>query len=241
MKKTLLFVILAMVSFVYGFSQSLILSDSTGVLPNNANITVHGHNMDDEIASHIFVRNNTSTRMDVIVKKVHLDIVPGTLNTFCWGLCYPPDLFVSPPFTVEANFTDSINFSGHYNPLTFAGASVIRYVFYDSANPNDSVCANVTYDALYVGIQNQSAKNVLSAAQPNPANTSVRFGYSLNTENTGSVIIRNLLGSVVKKEMLAGSEGNVTVSTADLPEGIYFYSLDVNGRSLTTRKLIVRH
>jgi hypothetical protein len=242
MKKIVLFVLFIMATFCYGYSQSLALSDSTGPLANNANVTQQGHNMDDEIASHIFVRNTTSSPIDVMVKKVEISLVSGSMNTFCWGLCFPPNVYFSPyPMTLNALTTDSIDFSGHYNPLTFAGTSIIRYVFYIQSNPSDSVCVNITFDALYVGINNQIARNILSGAYPNPANNNVNFNYSINTGNEGSVIIRNLLGSVVKKSTLTSTEGNLSVFTGDLPEGIYFYSLDLDGKSMTTRKLIVRH
>jgi hypothetical protein len=241
MKKVVLFVLLSMIFGYYGYSQSLALADSAGPIANNGNVTWQGHNMDDEIVSHIFVRNTTSSPIDVIVKKVEISLVTGTLNSFCWGLCFPPNVYVSPPYTLGANKTDSVDFTGHYNPSTFAGTSVIRYVFYDSAHPSDTVCVNVSYDALYVGISNQTSNSILSGAYPNPANNTVNFNYSLNTENTGTVIIRNLVGSVVKQSVLTGTEGKLSIVTADLPEGIYFYSLDVDGKSMTTRKLIVQH
>jgi len=63
----------------------------------------------------------------------------------------------------------------------------------------------------------------------------------MNRENAGSVIIRNLLGSVVKKSTLTSEEGKLSIVTGDLPEGIYFYSLDVDGKTMTTRKLIINH
>jgi hypothetical protein len=241
MKKALLSFLLISTTCIFAYSQSLSLSDSAGPIANGSHILRQGHNMDDEIACHVFVTNNTASPINVIVKKVEIDIVSGSLNTFCWGLCFPPNVFVSPPFGLNGNTTDSINFSGHYNPLTFAGTSIIRYVFYDSANPNDSVCVNVSYDALYVGISNNVQKTVLSGAYPNPANNMVNFDYSLNTENTGRVIIRNLVGSVVKESVLTGTTGKLSVLTGDLTEGIYFYSLDVDGKTMTTRKLIVRH
>jgi hypothetical protein len=114
-------------------------------------------------------------------------------------------------------------------------------VFFIESNPSDSVCVNVTYNALPVGINNQTARNILSGAFPNPANNTVNFEYSLNTENAGSVVIRNLVGSVVKKSTLTSVEGKLSVFTGDLPEGIYFYSLDLDGKTMTTRKLIVSH
>ena len=230
-----------MTTCYYGYSQSIALADSTGPLVNNANVFRQGHVNDDEILSHIFVRNTTSSPVDVIVRKVEISLVSGSMNTFCWGVCFPPNVYESPALTVNANTTDSVDFSRHYNPLGFKGASIIRYVFLNRADTVDSVCVNVTYNALEVGIPNQTANNILSGAYPNPANNTVYFEYFLNKENTGSVIIRNLLGSVVKKSVLANPEGKLSVFTGDLPEGIYFYSLDVDGKTMTTRKLIIRH
>jgi hypothetical protein len=241
--KNILFVVLFILGICSaGYSQSLALSDSTGPLTNNATVTRQGHVNDDEIVSYIFVRNTTAAPIDVLVRKVEISVVAGSVNTFCWGLCFPPDTYVSPnPLNLHAMTTDSINFSGHFNPTGFAGVSEIRYVFYNRLNPSDSVCVNISYNVLYVGINNPVVQNTLSGAYPNPANNTVNFEYSLNTGNTGNVIIRNLLGSVVKKSVFNGSEGKLAVYTGDLPEGIYFYSLDVDGKTMTTRKLIVRH
>jgi hypothetical protein len=241
MKKVLLFVFFAITGFHSGFSQTLTLSDSTGPLANNSNISRNGHVNDDEIVCHVFVTNTTPDPIDVIVKKVEINVVSGSVNTFCWGLCFPPNIYQSPPFAVNGNRTDSVNFSGHYNPTGFVGTTLIRYVFFEQSDPSDSVCVNVTYNALEVGVLNPSAKNILSGAYPNPANSIVNFDYCLSTENAGSVVIRNLLGSVVRKSVLTGTEGKLALFTGDLPEGIYFYSLDVEGKALITRKLIVRH
>ena len=242
MKKIVLFVFLVIQTCLNVFSQSLTLADSTGPLANNANISRQGYVTEDEILSFVFVTNTSNSPIDVLVKKVEISLIPGSVNTFCWGVCFAPSVYVSPtPLTLNALQTDSTNFSGHYSPFGFGGASVIRYVFFDQANPNDSVCVNVRYDAFYVGINNQTNKDILSGAYPNPANNTVNFDYSLNHENGGCVIIRNLVGSVVKESFLTSTAGKLSILTGDLPEGIYFYSLMVNGNTVTTRKLIVRH
>lgn len=242
MKKTILLIAFAFASCYYGFSQSLSLADSTGPIANDGSIVRRGNPADDEIVAYIFVHNNTESAMDVMVKKVIIDTITGTTNSFCWGLCFPPFVYVSPdPKTIEANTWDSIDFSGHYNPLTLTGASKVRYVFYNRANVSDSVCVNVTYEAWMAGIDNQTAKSTLSGAYPNPANNMVSFEYAGNNDNTGSVIIRNIVGTIVKQSNLASTSGKVNVNTADLSDGIYFYSLVVNGTSVTTKKLVVRH
>lgn len=241
MKKILLFIFFTICICFYGYSQSLALADSAGPVANNSTITLQGHVNDSEISSYMFVKNTTSAAIEVKVKKVVIDTITGTINTFCWGACFPPNVYVSPPLTINAHATNSSDFSGHYSPNGIKGTSTIRYVFFNQANNSDSVCVNIAYDILEVGISNQTAKNILSGAYPNPADSKVTFDYSINNANEGSIIIRNLLGTVVKRSDLSSSETRLSFYTGDLPEGIYFYSLDVDGKSLVTHKLIVKH
>ena len=72
MKKIVLFVFFAMTTCYYGYSQSLTLADSTGPVANNANVTQQGHVNDDEIVSHIFVRNTTNSPIDVQIGRAHV-------------------------------------------------------------------------------------------------------------------------------------------------------------------------
>jgi len=243
MKKIVLSFLLVF-TVVLGYSQSLTLADSSGVLANNASVNRIGHVTDPEITSYCFVHNTTSSAITVLVKKVEISLITGSVNTFCWGgSCYPPTTYISPnPDIIGGNRTDSVDFSGHYNPNpSLAGISTVRYVFFNQANPNDSVCVNIHYDALYVGLNNQIARNVLSTAYPNPANNTVNFTYDITAGTTATVTIRNLVGSVVKTEDLTATEGKLSISTADIPDGVYFYSLDIEGKSITTHKLIVKH
>jgi hypothetical protein len=125
--------------------------------------------------------------------------------------------------------------------LGFEGLSTLRYVFFNIANPSDTICFNVSYDTYPLGISNLPVKNTLSGAYPNPANSVVNFEYSLNAGNNGSVIIRNLVGMVVKQSDLTSSENKIAILTSDIPDGIYFYSFVVDGRTVSTHKLIIKH
>jgi len=242
MKKFVLIVLFSFSIFANSFSQSLTLADSVGAVANNSTIIRSGHINDAEILSYIFVKNTTSAAIAVKVKKVELNLGTGTINTFCWGLCFPPNVYVSPdPLTINAHATDSVDFAGHYTPSGFEGLSTVRYVFFNAANPSDSVCFNVSYDTYPLGVSNQTIKNTLSGAYPNPANNVVNFEYSLNTGNNGSVVIRNLVGMVIKQSDLISSDNKIAVLTSDLPDGIYFYSFVVDGRTVSTHKLIIKH
>jgi len=244
MKKFLLLFCFAYMAALLAYSQSLQLSDSTGPIANNATIVKYGlasADPDYEIISYVFVKNTTSDSMSVKVKKVLLDTVQGTINTFCWGYCVTPEIFESPdPVVIHAGVIDSINFSGHYYPKGLLGISTIRYVFFDSDNPSDTVCVNINFDTYPEGIDYLS--NVtLSNAYPNPANTTVNFPYSVLKNSNAKLIIWNILGSVVKEVDITGNSGTLSLNTSELADGVYFYSLLVNGNSQATKKFVIRH
>jgi hypothetical protein len=243
MKKLFLFIYLVGIAGYFGYSQiSLSLSDSTGPLANNATIYKYGTPLDDEILAYVFVKNNSADAIPVVVKKVVIDTVPGSINMFCWGLCFGSNVYISPnPISVAAGVTDSSNFSGHYVPNLHSGVSKLRYVFFSRSNPLDSVCVNVVYSAFPVGMEARVEKAVISNAYPNPANSSTTITYSLPGAASGSVMIRNLLGTTVKEITLEANSGKLSLSTGDLPEGVYFYSLIVNGKTDASKKLIIRH
>lgn len=241
MKKFLLLSYLLGVVVCLGYSQSLSLSNETGPLANNATVNVTGLPTDDEIVVEVNVSNNTSDSIPVMLKKVEISMVPGTASLFCWGLCYAPNVFVSPdPLYVLANSTDTNNFSGHYLPSGMPGMSTIRYVFFDERNPNDSVCFNVNFQAYPLGINNLSGAVAVSA-YPNPASGKVTVSFSGAEGSGNAVVIRNLLGATVKEIAVDGVSGKVSFDAADFTAGVYFYSVVVNGSAVATKKLVVRH
>jgi len=245
MKKIILSLCLAGITFFCGYSQmNLTLSDSLGALPNDTTIVRYGApTPHGEIESFIFVKNNSANTISVKVKKVELSLIHGTLNYFCWGLCYQNTVYVSiDSIDIRAGAINKTDFSGHYACQDSIGFSIIRYVFFDQDHPTDTACVNVKYDARTLGIDNTLLKNNNSIiSYPNPADNFTSFVYNLAQGTTASVMIRNILGVVVKEINLNNREGEITVNTSDLDEGIYFYSLIENGMSISTKKLIVKH
>jgi hypothetical protein len=242
MKKYLLLASLTVVMAFIGYSQSLSLSDSTGQIANNSTIIKWGLPSADEIVTFLNVTNNTSHAIPVKVKKVEIDVAEGSMNLFCWGLCFAPSVYVSPdPLTINANSTNTTDFSGHYTPNGAVAISVIRYVFFNSDNPSDSVCVNVMNDTYPSGIANKVIKPALSNAFPNPANGFTHFDYSIPEGTKASMVMRNVIGSTVKEMTIQSGSGRLTINTSDLTEGVYFYSFLVNGDPLFTKKIVVKH
>ena len=241
MKKILLALLFAGCVLTGLVAQNLTLSDSAGSIPNNGERIFEGDPSLFTISSYAFVTNQSGSSMDVMLKKVEFSIPGGCASSFCWGACYPPNIFVSPtPVTIAAGSTNNVDFVGDYYPYGISGEGVVRYVFFNSANVNDSVCFNVKYDAFPVGVKDVGARQAFITASPNPASSSTTFTYGWTGQSVNATLrISNLVGAMVKEFNLS-EKGKLTVDINDLPEGIYFYSFITGGKMIKTAKLIVQ-
>ena len=50
-----------------------------------------------------------------------------------------------------------------------------------------------------------------------------------------------MLGTVVKEYRLTNTQASVLLSTSELSSGVYVYSLINDGKSVSTKKLVVAH
>lgn len=240
MKKPILLVFFLSLVAYFGYSQSLSLVSDGNPVANDQELVFTGEPSSPLIAALIGVTNSSSATVRVLCKKVEIFLVPGSENSFCWDVCYPPNIYVSlnsleilPGETNEA-------FSGDYQPLNFAGQSIIRYVFFNESDPNDSICFKALFNVYPLGIENLADRASLSSAYPNPASTEASFNYSVEEGVSAYILVRNVLGATVKEIQVTGS-GVARISTLDLSEGVYFYSMVVNGKTQSTRKLVVSH
>lgn len=227
------------------FAQSFSLMDTNGVaIPSGATIQLVGNPTDEVIQAIVYVKNNSDAAKDVKVKKViHAgDTLAGTVNTFCWGLCFPPTTYTS-PFSQNILPGDTCKqFYGDYNPMTVPGMSKITYVFFDVNNTTDTVEVIVKYNASPAGISDDLISQVkFSAAYPNPAVNLVYADYTIpESVIRASIVITNMLGSKVKEVSLNDRSGKAQIAVSDLINGIYFYSLRADDQLLMTRKFVVR-
>jgi hypothetical protein len=244
MKKILLSLICF--TFLTGlFAQSLSLQDTNGVAINSGSVfQILGDPSDNIITAKIDVKNTSAEALEVKVKKIiHAgDTLAGTMNYFCWGLCYGPDTYESPfPRTIEAGAL-SHDFYGDYSPVTVPGKSRITYVFFNVADRNDSVYVIVEFNASPASVKENLAKSVkVSEAYPNPATESVNVDYVISTSvNKASIILMNMMGSKVKEVKLDNRSGKSRINVSDLMNGVYFYSLVADDQVVITRKFVVK-
>ena len=195
-----------------------------------------------EFIQYMQLRNLTSDDLNVMVEKEIVEDLEGTSNLFCWGSCFNENVFVSPdPVMVPANSVTSefaLAFHVTFNPDVF-GKVHMRYFAYDEDHYDQRISINVIFNKSNVGVQ-ESAAVRFGQAYPNPASSMVSFDYSLNATDKAVVAIYNLLGQEVMKQSVNSLQGRVSVSVANLNDGIYFCNLFVNGCAVKTEKFVVK-
>ncbi len=244
MKRGLLFLGFTLFVLVTVYAQSLSLSWTGGALTNGQVITITGDTT-GTVYSYLYCTNNNTDTLSVKVKKKEISLVAGSENSFCWLNCYLPSTYISTYSIDILPDSTSLDFIGEYKAHGNIGISSIMYTFFDMNNVNDSVSVIVNYDCS-LGSSVQEIKNdkiVFSNAYPNPANSYTSFSYTFPPASAYShqFVIRDLLGNMVYESEITDQTGIIKVYTNSFSNGVYFYSLLVDGQAYFTRKLIVKH
>lgn len=231
------------VNFNTKMTKKLELAGPEGNIISNGSLIYEG-GLDLVEADLIRVINFGNEVIDVKVKKTinEGDTIAGTQNNFYWDMEYSMDQYESDAVSM-ASLETFYDFKGMYHPDGNEGSSIITYEFFDINNTSNSVTVEVEYDAeSSQGIADKISLADFSYAYPNPAANQVSFTYDLSNEvNDAAIIISNLLGSVVKERRIYKNNNSVTIETRDLRDGLYLYSLKINGKIEFTRKLVVKH
>ena len=188
------------------------------------------------------MRNLTDQDLNVLVKKEVIEDLEGVSNYFCWGLCFGPDTYVSPnPVAVPANSVTSVgalSFHAMFEDNVF-GKVQVKYSAYDERHPEDAVTINVVFHKSGEGVHEVAAVR-FGQAYPNPASSVVNFDYNVNASDRASVSVYNLLGQEVMNLPINTLQDRLSISVADLNNGIYFCNLFVNGSAVKTEKFVVK-
>lgn len=119
-------------------------------------------------------------------------------------------------------------------PFTSATATV---TFSDLTN-GGSISFNIEFVPVWAGASANEglSDRVAVAAYPNPASEEVVF--NLGNVNAGAkLVLRDMSGRTVK---MVDAQAEVRMDVDGLNAGVYFYTLEENGKAIATRKLVVR-
>ena len=81
----------------------------------------------------------------------------------------------------------------------------------------------------------------LGQNRPNPTNGLTTVDYSLEADmDNAQLVVYNAAGVAVKNLPLRDNRGSVDIDTNELAAGVYFYTIENNGKSLARQKMVVK-
>lgn len=242
MKKLLL--ALTMILSVMSLSaQDFTVTKDGAVVENGAsyNLVGQGNTAWEEFILGFEVTTNAD--MGLIAEKVELQVVEGTNNSICLGLCYSPSVYVSPVVEFTAGVPQEYSMHYMYNESmeSVAGLEqIMQYYLYTETNPDDKFIINITFKYSLDGVEDYSSSAVFSNAYPMPASDVVNFDYNFASNVDAQIAIFNMMGQEVMRNEINGMSGKASINVSDLADGVYFYSLIINGKTEKSNKLIIR-
>lgn len=82
----------------------------------------------------------------------------------------------------------------------------------------------------------------VSNIYPNPASEYAELDFTISPSvREAKLIFYNVLGSQMDQFTLNKNDRKLRVNTRDMPTGLYFYQLSVDGKKVATKKMLVRH
>jgi hypothetical protein len=233
MKKIHSIIVGVLISGLANAQSATLINPMTNVEATAATLTSAG-----EMVAEWPVANLTNASISIKCLREELNLVPGTQNYFCWGVCYGETTNVSVlAQTIAAGDTND-TFYAHYKPLGNVGQSDINYCFFNTADPNDRACHTVHYCfECIVDIEDVHSSELNEFFGENPLIGLGNYSYNL-AGNEGLFQIRTQDGKLVKSVNLNGSFGTILLNSSDFTSGIYFVTIESNNNSSTTKLVI---
>jgi len=131
-----------------------------------------------------------------------------------------------------------------YHAFPICDTAYLRFTFYSSSialNKEGWMIDNI-YISYYhcEGIDEHYETTSQINVYPNPASKQVTLSYELPQEQTNSTLqLYNAVGQLIESNAVKGYKGVFDKNVSALPNGIYYYTLLVNGVITATNKLVV--
>lgn len=76
---------------------------------------------------------------------------------------------------------------------------------------------------------------------PNPASTYLFIEYDVIYVKEAKIEIYNSIGAVIYNQKLENKQDNIKISVSDFKNGLYFCSLQIDGKLINTKKILINH
>lgn len=151
------------------------------------------------------------------------------------------------------SYQDSVNIMNNPVVITYINDEYIWYlngnhyavaaVFTLTPSTGSPIQQGFYLDGVVSGINENSVLNSLALA-PNPANDELNFNLNLNSGNEIQISVFNTAGQEVLTPVSAFAttgENRIAISVAELPAGIYFAKISVDGEAIKNERIVVAH
>jgi hypothetical protein len=203
-------------------------------------------NEGEELHGEMIITNNTANAMNLRCTSTVETLVTGHKYQYCWGQ-------TCSPFTVNNYSLNDIvvlgagqsteTFYFKFRHYGYAGQSKVCFNWFDNGNPDVVVttCVNFCVDAECVLSTSEfKAKANIGSISPNPVSKTAVVSYDFATKpSNGKIKIHNLVGALMKEIAIVQSSGGLIVEAADFENGIYFISIENEGRVFETKRLVI--
>lgn len=245
MKRIFTFIFALFVASASVFAQSLTLSHRGVTVNCGDTVEVMVPQLNSGWDEWVDLTNVSDENVRVKVYKNELNLLNGASVQFCFGgLCYSSSASESVIVSLAADSTISQANSEDAFHLTYktsvAGTSFVEFIFANEDNADDyvSMVFKLVYDPTSIVNAPVATKMF---AYPNPAsdNVTIEYAYTGNASKV-SLVIKNLVGSTIYTKNLDANGNKIRVDVSEYNAGIYFYSIEADGRPLVTKKLLVK-
>lgn len=193
---------------------------------------------ESEIIIPVGVKNISTSEKQVGVIAKTISSQTGFDNYFCWDACFEPGVFVSGTLPIVAGGSLSA-FTSHLKPNGYIGTASIRYVFYVEGE-TDSLSFIANFSVTPLGVEKLNiSQSSLSDFYPNPSTDKVSFNYNIFTSGA-KLLVFNALGAKMVEKSLSVAEKTASIDVEKMNPGIYFATLEVNGKSVISKRFIVK-
>lgn len=231
MQKQFLLIISLVLIFASLSVAQISMVDETGNPIQDGDVFIF-NNTGSESDLKVVITNNSNETININLIAEEINGTDGSLFAFCFGnYCFTSitEGLVYGPKTLEAGASTYENEVHFHNSDTDNDIITYDLKIFEQGNESNAIAFTYKYDANFVSVDQLSQEEV--RIYPNPAKTIIH----ISSDNYDEIVFIDMAGQVIKR--LKNHQN--TISTAEFPNGIYFYQLKRDNRIIQTSKIIV--
>lgn len=198
----------------------------------------------EKLQSKIAIKNNSDEPLRLAVRILESEFDKNILKpNICLGDQCLQENGILEVNTLEAGEVfDKLSFTLEAGPQETQGE--VRYLIFDTDNPSNALESSIRFHVqgeFPAGIMFQRPDMKVSNAYPNPIVSNASIDYAIDSyDHTAKILVMNLLGNKVMEFELLSGQHNLKIPADELSNGIYFYTLQLDGKNVATKKIVVR-